>query len=226
MNQRPGLDADATDRVTQQLRRLAASGTTIVAATHDFDVARRVDHCVLLSGGRVVSSGAPADVLTEANVLLDAEVQREGTSLGAAGPALLDLLIIYTLRAWYEREAERGAQGWARALQDPSVRIALESMQQYPARPWTVAQLAAAGGTSRTVFARQFRNLTGEPPMAYLTRWRMTVAARLLRETDLPIESVAARIGYGSPFAFGKAFKKSMGHSPGAYRRANQGDEY
>jgi zinc/manganese transport system ATP-binding protein len=63
-----GLDADATDRVTHQLRRLAASGTTIVAATHDFDVARRVDHCVLLSGGRVVSSGAPADVLTEANV--------------------------------------------------------------------------------------------------------------------------------------------------------------
>jgi zinc/manganese transport system ATP-binding protein len=63
-----GLDADATDRVTQQLRRLAASGTTIVAATHDFDVGRRVDHCVLLSGGRVVSSGAPADVLTEANV--------------------------------------------------------------------------------------------------------------------------------------------------------------
>ena len=157
--------------------------------------------------------------------LLDAEVQRDGTSLGAAGPALLDLLIIYTLRAWYEREAERGAQGWARALQDPSVRIALESMQQYPAKPWTVAQLAAAGGTSRTVFARQFRNLTGEPPMAYLTRWRMTVAARLLRETDLPIESVAARVGYGSPFAFGKAFKKSMGHSPGAYRRANQGDE-
>jgi zinc/manganese transport system ATP-binding protein len=63
-----GLDADATDRVTQQLRRLAASGTRIVAATHDFDVGRRVDHCVLLSGGRVVSSGAPADVLTEANV--------------------------------------------------------------------------------------------------------------------------------------------------------------
>jgi zinc/manganese transport system ATP-binding protein len=63
-----GLDADATDRVAQQLRRLAASGTTIVAATHDFDVGCRVDHCVLLSGGRVVSSGAPANVLTEANM--------------------------------------------------------------------------------------------------------------------------------------------------------------
>jgi zinc/manganese transport system ATP-binding protein len=62
------LDAHAVDRVARQLRRLAASGTTIVAATHDFDFARRFDHCVLLAGGRVVSSGAPADVLTEPNL--------------------------------------------------------------------------------------------------------------------------------------------------------------
>jgi zinc/manganese transport system ATP-binding protein len=63
-----GLDTDAADRVTQQLRRLAASGTTIVAATHDFEFARRLDHCVLLGAGRVVSTGAPADVLTEPNL--------------------------------------------------------------------------------------------------------------------------------------------------------------
>jgi zinc/manganese transport system ATP-binding protein len=63
-----GLDADAADRVAQQLRRLAASGTTIVAATHDFGFAHRFDHCVLLGGGRLLSSGAPTDVLTEANL--------------------------------------------------------------------------------------------------------------------------------------------------------------
>jgi AraC-like DNA-binding protein len=154
--------------------------------------------------------------------LLHAEVQRDGPGLGAAVPALLDLLIIYTVRTWYDREAERGAQGWARGLRDHAVRTALESMQQLPARPWTVAQLAAAGDMSRTAFARQFRTLIGEPPMTYLNRWRMTVAARLLRETDLAIDSVAARVGYGSPFAFGKAFKRSMGDSPGAYRRAHR----
>jgi transcriptional regulator GlxA family with amidase domain len=71
------------------------------------------------------------------------------------------------------------------------------------------------------VLARRFRTLVGEAPLTYLTRWRMTVAARLLRETDLPIESVAARVGYGSPFAFGKAFKRSIGIAPGGYRRAN-----
>jgi transcriptional regulator GlxA family with amidase domain len=137
-------------------------------------------------------------------------------------PALLDLLIIYTLRAWYAREAERGAQGWPRALQERAVRTALENIQQSPATPWTVAGLAAASGLSRTAFAREFRTLVGEPPLTYLTRWRMTIAAQLLRETDLPIESVAARVGYGSPYAFGKAFKRSMGDAPGAYRRASR----
>ena len=62
------LDGDAVDRVARQLRRLAASGTTIVAATHDFGFAERFDHCVLLGGGRVVAVGAPADVLTESNL--------------------------------------------------------------------------------------------------------------------------------------------------------------
>lgn len=62
------LDADAADRVARQLRRLAASGTTIVAATHDFGFAGRFDHCVLLGGGRVVADGPPADVLTEPNL--------------------------------------------------------------------------------------------------------------------------------------------------------------
>ena len=154
--------------------------------------------------------------------LLGAEVQHEGPTLGPAAPALLDLLIIYTLRSWYAREAARGAQGWAGALHDNAVRTALENIQQSPAARWTVAQLAAAGGVSRTVLARRFRTLVGEAPLTYLTRWRMTVAARLLRETDLPIESVAARVGYGSPFAFGKAFKRSIGIAPGGYRRANR----
>jgi AraC-like DNA-binding protein len=199
--------------------------TVLLCGTYALDGAR--PHPLIAQLPSVIHLPARAAVgepLRSVVGLLDAEVQRDATSLGAAVPPLLDLLIIYTVRTWYEREAERGAQGWARALQDPSVRIALENIQQSPERPWTVAQLAAAAGMSRTVFARQFGNLTGEPPMSYLTRWRMTVAARLLRETDLPIDSVAVRVGYGSPFAFGKAFKKSMGNSPGAYRRANRGE--
>jgi AraC-like DNA-binding protein len=197
----------------------------LLCGTYALETAR--PHPLIAQLPRVIHLPARAtigDPLHSVVDLLGAEVQREGPSLGGAIPALLDLLIIYTVRAWYTREAERGAQGWARALQDPAVLTALENIQQSPATPWTVAQLAAAGGVSRTAFARQFRTLIGEPPLAYLTRWRMTVAARLLRETDLPIESVAARVGYGSRFAFGRAFKRSMGSAPGAYRRAYQQD--
>jgi AraC-like DNA-binding protein len=198
-------------------------GTVLLCGTYALELAR--PHPLIAQLPRVIHLPARAtlgDPLRSVVDLLGAEVQRDGASLGGAVPALLDLLIIYALRSWYAREAERGAQGWAGALQDGAVRTALENIQQSPATPWTVAQLAAAGGVSRTAFARRFRTLVGEAPLTYLTRWRMTVAARLLRETDLPIESVAARVGYGSPFAFGKAFKRSTGDAPGAYRRANR----
>jgi AraC-like DNA-binding protein len=196
-------------------------GAVLLCGTYALERAR--PHPLIAQLPRVIHLPARAAIgepLRSVVDLLGAEVQRDGASLSPAVPALLDLLIIYTLRAWYAREAERGAQGWARAMQDGPVRTALENIQQSPAAPWTVAQLAAAGGVSRSTFARQFRTLVGEPPLTYLTRWRMTVAARLLRETDLPIESVAARVGYGSPFAFGKAFKRWIGNAPGAYRLA------
>jgi AraC-like DNA-binding protein len=198
-------------------------GAVLLCGTYALELSR--PHPLIAQLPRVIHLPARATIgepLRSVVDLLGAEVRHDSASLGAAVPALLDLLIIYTLRAWYTREAERGAQGWARALQDSAVRTALENIQESPATPWTVAQLAAAGGVSRTTFARQFRALVGEPPLTYLTRWRMTIAARLLRETDLPIESVAARVGYGSRFAFGKAFKRSMGDAPGAYRRAHQ----
>lgn len=198
-------------------------GTVLLCGTYALEQAR--PHPLIAQLPKVIHLPARATIgepLRSVVDLLGAEVQRDGASLSAAVPALLDLLIIYTLRVWYAREAERGAQGWALALQDNAVRTALENIQLSPATPWTVAQLAAAGGVSRTAFARQFRALVGEPPLTYLTRWRMTIAARLLRETNLPIESIAARVGYGSPFAFGKAFKRSMGDAPGAYRRARR----
>ena len=197
--------------------------TVLLCGTYALELAR--PHPLIAQLPRIIHLPARAtlgDPLRSVVDLLGAEVQRDGASFGPAVPALLDLLIIYTLRAWYAAEAERGAQGWARALQDSAVRAALENIQQSPAAPWTVAQLAAASGLSRTAFAREFRTLVGEPPMTYLNRWRMTIAAQLLRETDLPIESVAERVGYGSPFAFGKAFKRSMGDAPGAYRRAHR----
>ncbi|MFJ5224000.1 cupin domain-containing protein [Streptomyces sp. NPDC088400] len=197
-----------------------APGTVLLCGVYALDRAR--PHPLIAGLPSVIHLPARAAIgepLRSVVDLLGAEVARDGPELGAAVPALLDLLMIYTLRTWYAREAERGAQGWARALRDPAIRKALERIEQSPAEPWTVGSLAAAGGVSRTLFARQFRELTGEPPLAYVTRWRMMIAARLLRDTDLALQAVAAQVGYGSAFAFGKAFKRAFGDAPGVYRR-------
>jgi transcriptional regulator GlxA family with amidase domain len=92
-------------------------------------------------------------------------------------------------------------------------------MHDDPSAPWTVQSLAALSGLSRAPFARRFTALIGEPPLTYLTRWRMTTAARLLRLSDAPLSAVAGKAGYGSEFAFAKAFKREYGLAPGRYRR-------
>jgi transcriptional regulator GlxA family with amidase domain len=130
---------------------------------------------------------------------------------------LLDLLLLYTMRSWFE--SAENATGWARALRDPSLSAALSAIQERPAEPWTVASLAAEGGLSRAAFARRFAELAGQPPLTYLTWWRMTLAARLLQSSDATVDAIAGRVGYGSEYAFSKAFKRELGLPPARYRR-------
>jgi AraC-like DNA-binding protein len=105
-------------------------------------------------------------------------------------------------------------------LTDPAVGGALAELHEDPARSWTVAELGDKAGLSRSAFAQRFTMLVGEPPLTYLTWWRMTVAGRLLRESDAPLSAVAQRVGYSSEFAFAKAFKREYRIAPGRYRRA------
>ncbi|MFF7358433.1 MULTISPECIES: AraC family transcriptional regulator [Streptomyces] len=149
---------------------------------------------------------------------MELEEQRPGTD--AIVTSLLDTLLLYILRAWWESERAAGrARGWAAALGDPAVAAALRAIHGEPARAWTVAELGAVGGLSRAAFARRFATLVGEPPLAYLTWWRMTTAGRLLRHDDLSLREIAGRVGYTSEFAFAKAFKREYGVAPGRYRR-------
>lgn len=83
-----------------------------------------------------------------------------------------------------------------------------------------MATLAAGTGISRAVLARRFTELLGEPPMAYLTNWRLALAADLLREPDATVGEVARQVGYGSSFALSAAFKRVRGLSPTEHRQA------
>ncbi|MFC0528952.1 AraC family transcriptional regulator [Phytohabitans kaempferiae] len=161
--------------------------------------------------------------------LLAGELARPRLGTDAIVPALLDTMLLHILRAWLEGQvpvggaATRPGGGWAAALNDPPIAAALQAMHRDPAHPWTVASLATEAGLSRAPFARRFAALVGQPPLAYLTWWRMTTAARLLTVSDAPLSAVAARVGYASEFAFATAFKRRYGVAPGRYRRGRLG---
>lgn len=149
--------------------------------------------------------------------LLAAELDRDRPGRDGIVPSLVDAMLLYILRTWADERAD--VPGWARALADGAVSRALHDIHARPGVPWTVERLAARSGLSRSVFAQRFTGLVGEPPVSYLTWWRMTSAGRMLRESDDPLRSVAERVGYSSEFAFAKAFKREFGVAPGAYRR-------
>jgi AraC-like DNA-binding protein len=147
------------------------------------------------------------------------EIVKDEPGQEAVLDRLLDLLLIAVLRAWFARP-EAGAPGWYRAHADPVVGPALRLLHNNPAQPWTVATLAAATGVSRAALARRFNALVGEPPMTFLTAWRLTLAADLLREPGATVGSVAEQVGYGSAFALSTAFKRVRGISPQEHRAA------
>lgn len=132
---------------------------------------------------------------------------------------MLDLVLIAVLRWWFAQLPD--GPGWYRAYADPAVGRALRLMEEAPAQPWTVARLGAATGLSRAAFARRFAGLVGEPPMAYLTNWRLTLAADLLADPGTTVAAVARQVGYATPFAFSTAFKRLHHVSPQQYRQGS-----
>lgn len=155
--------------------------------------------------------------------LLADEVVKDDPGQEAVLDRLLDVLLIAVLRAWFARP-EADPPGWYRAAADPVVGPVLRLLHHEPARPWTIATLADEVGVSRAALARRFHELVGEPPMAFLTGWRIALAADLLLEPDATIGTVAHDVGYGSPFALSAAFKRVRGVSPSAWRARARAD--
>jgi AraC-like DNA-binding protein len=132
---------------------------------------------------------------------------------------LLDWMLVCTLRAWFDRPGGEPPAWWT-AQRDPVAGPALRLLHDDPAAPWTVATLAERAGVARSTLAKRFAELVGEPPLTYLTRRRMALAADLLAERpSVTVSEVARQVGYADAFGFSAAFKRVRGVTPSEHRR-------
>lgn len=193
--------------------------TQLICAAYDYD--REVAHPLLslLPGALVVSDRALPDGNAVQTTL---RLLRHELSSGAAGHGtiidrLIDVLFVQVVRTWVTGHDERSTS-WLGALRDPTIARALSLMHSAPASPWTIEVLAREVSLSRASLTRRFTTLVGEAPLSYLTRWRMDLAARELRDTNDAVSAIAHRVGYTSEFAFSRAFSRVRGRPPGRYR--------
>ena len=141
---------------------------------------------------------------------------RPGASMVIA--RLSEVLFVQAVRA-HLADLPPDAVGWTAAAHDVHVSRALALLHREPQRDWTIASLGAAVGLSRSSFAARFQTVMGQPPLAYLTTWRMHRARGMLRDPAISIAQIAGRVGYASAAAFTAAFKRETGDAPGAWRR-------
>jgi transcriptional regulator GlxA family with amidase domain len=146
------------------------------------------------------------------------EVRHPRLGAEAAVARLVELLFVQTVRNWIDAQPA-GTSGWLVALRHPLINSVLRSMHAFPAREWTVSELAAQAGVSRSALSALFRQVVGVSPMAYLARWRLLLAARVLRDEGVSIREAADRVGSEADAAFSRAFKRQFGVAPGTYRQ-------
>jgi len=134
---------------------------------------------------------------------------------------LSEVLFVETLRG-YINSLPPDEKGWLAGARDPVVGQALALMHKEPEQPWTILHLARRVGLSRTRLAERFRHFLGESPMAYLTQWRLKLAAEILQTSDNSVAQVAATVGYGSEASFNRAFKRAFACPPAQFRRQHK----
>jgi AraC-like DNA-binding protein len=137
---------------------------------------------------------------------------------------MAEALFIETLRRYME-DLPPEQTGWLAGAMDAIVGAALSALHRKPFQRWTLNELAAEVGSSRSVLGERFTHLLGEPPLTYLARWRLQLAARLLQTTRKTVLQLALDVGYESEAAFNRAFKREFGLPPAQYRRKLSGEE-
>jgi AraC-like DNA-binding protein len=146
-----------------------------------------------------------------------ADASATGAGADAVLAKLCETLFAETLRRYIVQLPDRQT-GWLAGARDPEVGKVLALMHRQPAAPWTIAELAKEAGLSRSVLAEHFRQYLGEPPVAYLTRWRLQLGAQMLSSTSYSVAQIASEVGYDSEPAFNRAFKRQFGNPPARYR--------
>jgi AraC-like DNA-binding protein len=146
-----------------------------------------------------------------------AEVGANRAGSDAVLARLSEALFVETMRR-YMADLPPQEKGWLAGARDPAVGAALAHLHRTPERAWTVARLAQEVGMSRSVLAQRFRHFLGQPPMTYLSRWRLQLGARMLTSTSHSVARIAGEVGYESEPAFNRAFKREFGAPPARFR--------
>ena len=224
---RPGVeptDSDdvAMDPVTRMARLGQGEAVDVVCVSGHIDLSR--DRGDLLRRAlpelvHVRADSPEAGVLRWLIGQLAAEMKTRRAGVEFVSAQLAQLMFVQVLRVCLA-EADGLPPGWLRALADERLAPALRLMHGDPAHPWQLEELARAATMSRTTFAVRFKEAAGVPPLTYLLNWRMSLAARALRQDTAPVAALARSVGYTSESAFSNAFKRAVGVAPRRYREA------
>jgi AraC-like DNA-binding protein len=180
---------------------------------HDFPLLHHLSKLIHIPGTQGRMEQSFADIVRL--IARESASQQPGTEVMLR--RLTELLFIQVIRLWIDQQAETSV-GWVGALRDQPINTALGLIHQSPEYRWKVQDLADAAALSRSAFSARFTELVGEPPITYLTRWRMLRATRLIKN-EVRMETIAEQLGYESEAAFRKAFKREMGIPPAQYRK-------
>jgi AraC-like DNA-binding protein len=215
------VDAPETAERTPAGLRCVGSGDDVAIIGGHVDVDPAAAGLFTSALPTVVHARARSTEAAEIRRLLERIADEDARGLPGAAFAAdqhAQLLLLYVLRVGL-RDGALSHPGWLRLLADPRLRPAVNVLHTDPARPWGLAELAAAARMSRSHFAHRFREVSGLPPLTYLAHWRVRLAERALRTSDTTVAALAERLGYASESSFSHAFTRVAGVSPARYRR-------
>lgn len=218
--EQPPLDGQTFYGAVGDVARLGGDETAAIGGTVSFDPGNADFLLGMLPDFLFVprssaASGAMATILG----LMEGEAERDIIGREIVSARLADVLLVEAIRA-YAGSVEQVEIGWLGALSDPRLGRVLRAIHGGIAQPWTVAQLAGEAGMSRAAFSAEFTRRVGQPPLAYVRAWRLTIARAALTRGDETVASIAHKVGYTSQSAFGHAYRRAFGAPPKADARS------